>query len=135
MARRQVDIPSKLFHVTLKDSIPSIMENGLIPSKSKGLSFEAEDNSRVGVYLTSDWKALIEIDADFELGKEYTVLSVDISDIKHLLISDTAYDFDECSEELFTAEELEEGWYDQFAWFYPGVIERSLISIVDYFTK
>lgn len=128
--RRQVPIPDIMYHVTSTDNKSSILQEGIVPHKSKGACYNDEigDKSRYGVYLTSDYEALIDIDSSFhELGK-LIAFKVDVTDIKESLIVDEAFDMPG----VFTEEDILEGMYDQFSYIYPGDIQvTNIIGVIE----
>lgn len=91
--RRQVPIPDELYHITRVCYVESILEDGLIPCINKVARFDLEDGdeSRMGVYLTSNVEAVLSADDSFN-EPIYAVLSVNVRDIKNNLIPDDAYD-------------------------------------------
>ena len=114
--RVQKPIPEVLYHVTSVEHLNSILAEGLIPQKAPGAG--GGEDEIVGVYLTTDYQALIEIDPDLRyLFKELVVIRVQGKNLS--LIPDTAYDF---PEGLFTEEDKAEGMYDQFAYISPKAI-------------
>lgn len=123
--RRQVSIPNKLYHITKEEYVPSIMELGLIPLKNRVGRFEHEED-RVGIFLTSDWKAILDVDNSFSMGGLY-LLEVDVSKFKDELIPDPAYDFG-VDADFFSKEDIDKGLYDQFAWYVNKVIPPSSIK-------
>ena len=130
MRRRPVEIPDKLFHVTKTEFVPSIMEQGLIPFKNSVGRFEEEDeedNDRIGIFMTSNWRALLLLDESFNLRRDdFFLLEVDVTEFKDQLTPDIAYDY--VDEGYFTEEELNEGMYDDFAWFINMVIPPTKIT-------
>ena len=106
----------------------SILKDGLIPCINKVASFDFEDGdeSRMGVYLTSNVEAVLSADYSFN-EPIYAVLSVNVRDIKNDLIPDDAYDG---LESIFDENDLNEGLYDQFSWFYKGIIPPKCIKFL-----
>jgi hypothetical protein len=118
MSHGKTAIPQILFHITPVERTESILSKGLVIGSEGYARFEEEEDDRKGIYLTSDWQALMTIDMSFELNKTFSIFLVNTEGMT--LIRDTAYDFN-------TEDDLE---IKDIAWYTREDVMLDRISLI-----
>lgn len=117
-------LPNKMYHITKTKYVNDILKKGLIPGVGFSASFEREDN-RDRIFLTTNWEYIASVDDAFSQSEQYSLLLVDVRDIKSKLKIDHAYDI----EDEYLEEDNEE--YDKFlAYYYKGTISADKIKLL-----
>ena len=78
--------------------------------------------------MCSSWNTLLSIDNSFNLDK-YAILKINVKNIINKLVPDNAYDIGEDINEM-NKEWIEDVFYNQFAWFYNGIINKNKITYI-----
>lgn len=122
---KEMPVPMEAFHLTKSEWVSQILSQGLVPGVNRNARFEDEDGDRVGIYVTSDWEAILGIDESFS-EDEYVLLKVNLRGIRDRFVPDRAYemDFD------FTEEDIAEGLCDLSTWFTRSKVSSKRIEVV-----
>ena len=68
----------KLYHITRKENIDSIIEKGIIPNYRKGLGSRGSDK----VFLTNDVNKIIKTQGGIEWETNIAIIEVDVKNYK-----------------------------------------------------
>lgn len=108
-------IPNTCYHVTSRDRVDSILNEGLIPGSKRNTKF---GKSR-GVYFITD--PLLLCDDAMDSFEDGVVLEVDVSSFKHLLRPDPEWRSSENGNPMHCEED--------FAWYAKFVIDAKYIQV------